>query len=203
MNAHPSTWDSLGGLFRYPDSTYGERLHRCRLALETCSPEAAASLLEVEKALAGSSQADWEELYTRTFDLNPSCALDIGWHLYGEQYERGRFLVRCRDLLHELGIEEQGELPDHLSSLLSALGRLPEELAAPFAARFLLPALLVMREVLRDKESDFAGLLGAAVILAEEKKGDLPVAQPQQRIDFDLVQIGTAGRQPAAGRPLR
>lgn len=203
MNAHPSTWDALGGLFRYPNSTYGKRLHQCRQALEACSPEAAASLLQVEQALAGSSWTDWEELYTRTFDLNPSCALEIGWHLYGEQYERGRFLVRCRDLLHELEIDEAGELPDHLSSLLSALGRLPEELAAPFAARFLLPALLVMREVLRDKKSDFAGLLNAAVVLAEEKKGDLPVAQPQQRIDFDLVQIGTAGRNAAAGRPPR
>ncbi len=203
MNAHPATWEALGGLFRYPDATYGNRLHHCRQALETCCPQAAACLLEVEEALAGRSQTDWEELYTRTFDLNPSCALDIGWHLYGEQYERGRFLVRCRDLLRELEIEEDGELPDHLSSLLSALGRLPEELAAPFAARFLLPALLVMREVLRDKGSDFAGLLGAAVILAEEKKGDLPVAQPQQRIDFDLVQIGTAGSKAAAGRPMR
>ncbi len=40
-----------------------------------------------------------EELYTRTFDLNPVCALEIGWHLFGEDYERGAFLVRMRDQL--------------------------------------------------------------------------------------------------------
>jgi nitrate reductase delta subunit len=203
MNAHPATWDALGGLFCYPDSTYAERLYQCRRAMETHSPEAATCLLKVEESLVGRSRMDMEELYTRTFDLNPTCTLDIGWHLYGEQYERGRFLVRCRDLLEELSIDEKGELPDHLSSLLSALGRLPEELAAPFAARFLLPALLVMRKALEKKESAFAGLLAAAVILAEEKKGDLPVAQPQQRLDIDLVQIGAGGKSPRAGRPMR
>ncbi len=205
MNALPGTWDELGRLLRYPDSSYGQRLRQCRLALELNAPLAAAGLLEAEEALAERSVSELEELYTRTFDLNPTCSLEIGWHLYGEQYERGRFLVQCRDLLDELDIDERGELPDHLSSLVSAQGRLSSDLAAPFAARFLLPALLVMRKSLRKKESDFAGLLDALVVLTEEKKGDLPVAQPRQRIDVDLVQIGTAGGAPRtapAGRPV-
>lgn len=202
MNIHPAVWEQLGSLFRYPDEGYGRRLQQCRKALETCDPRAAAGLLEAEEALAGKGTAALEELYTRTFDLNPTCALEAGWHLYGEAYERGRFMVRCRDLLAELGVEERGELPDHLSSLLPALGRLSEELAAPFSARFLLPALLEMRGALREKGSDFAGLLEAAVALAEEKKGELPVARPQQRIDRDLVQIGRAGVPTPAGRPV-
>ncbi len=202
MKTHPAIWDQLGNLFRYPDATYAERLHQCRQALETCCPEAAAGLLEAEEALAGKSVSELEELYTRTFDLNPTCSLEIGWHLYGEQYERGRFLVRCRDLLCELGIGEEGELPDHLSSLVSAQGHLSQDLAPSFSARFLLPALLVMREALRDKKSAFTGLMDATVVLCEDMKGDLPLAQPRQRIDADLVQIGTAGRAPRpAPRP--
>ncbi len=200
MSTHPAIWNELGKLLRYPDSGYLQRLHQCRQALEVSCCRAAAGLLEVEEALTERSVSELEELYTRTFDLNPTCSLEIGWHLYGEQYERGRFLVRCRDLLEELNIDEDGELPDHLSSLVAAQGRLSNELAAPFAARFLLPALLVMRQALRDKQSDFAGLLDTLVILTEEKKGDLPVAQPRQRIDADLVQIGTAGTAP---RPPR
>ena len=30
-----------------------------------------------------------EETFTRTFDVNPACALEVGWHLFGEEYARG------------------------------------------------------------------------------------------------------------------
>ena len=62
-----------------------------------------------------------EELYTRTFDINPVCSLEVGWHLFGEDYNRGAFLVRMRGLLREHGIEEGAELPDHLESVLRVL----------------------------------------------------------------------------------
>jgi nitrate reductase delta subunit len=54
---------------------------------------------------------DLEEFYTRTFDINPVSALEIGWHLYGEQYERGAFLVKMRELSRTLGVEESTSLP--------------------------------------------------------------------------------------------
>ena len=33
------------------------------------------------------SQEDMAELYTRSFDLNPECVLEIGWHIQPEQAE--------------------------------------------------------------------------------------------------------------------
>jgi nitrate reductase assembly molybdenum cofactor insertion protein NarJ len=59
-----------------------------------------------------------EELYTTTFDLNPVATLEVGWHLWGEQYERGRFLADLRALQASLGIDSGCELPDHLTVLL-------------------------------------------------------------------------------------
>ena len=114
---------------------------------ERSSKEAAKGLERLAAALSAKRVWEIEELYTRAFDLNPICALEVGWHLYGEQYERGRFLVRSRDLLASLDIDEAGELPDHLSSMLIALGRLEPEPAAAFAARFLVPALRRMADV--------------------------------------------------------
>ena len=35
-----------------------------------------------------------QELYTRTFDINPVCTLEIGWHIFGEDYARGALLVK-------------------------------------------------------------------------------------------------------------
>ena len=64
-----------------------------------------------------------EELYTTTFDLNPVATLDVGWHLWGEQYERGRFLAEMRGLQERLGIDAGYELPDHLTVLLPTIAR--------------------------------------------------------------------------------
>ncbi len=62
-----------------------------------------------------------EELYTTTFDLNPVATLEVGWHLWGEQYERGRFLADLRGLQAQLGIDARTELPDHLTVLLPTI----------------------------------------------------------------------------------
>lgn len=64
-----------------------------------------------------------EELYTMTFDLNPVATLEVGWHLWGEQYERGRFLADLRELQAHLGIDSGTELPDHLTVLLPTIER--------------------------------------------------------------------------------
>ena len=116
-----------------------------------------------------------QELYVQTFEFNPACTLEIGWHLFGENYERGEFLVRMREELRRHGIPETSELPDHLTHLLALIDRLDPELAAEFAARFLLPALakiqpaladspykLVIETIQRTLESDFPQASAAA-----------------------------------------
>lgn len=44
--------------------------------------------------------------------------LEVGWHLWGEQYERGRFLADLREKQARLGVGDDTELPDHLTVLL-------------------------------------------------------------------------------------
>lgn len=67
-----------------------------------------------------------EELYTRTFDLNPVATLEVGWHLWGEAYERGRFLADLRGLQELMGIDACNELPDHLTVILATLAHLDD-----------------------------------------------------------------------------
>ena len=201
MNTSPRLWERLGSLFNYPrDAGYGDRLRECRLELEALLPAAAAELEAVENALAPKEPWEIEELYTRAFDMNPVCALEIGWHLYGEQYERGRFLVRARELLAHLSIAEDGELPDHLSLMLIAMGRLDVKDKAPFAARFLVPALREMRSAIAGGSSPFAGLISAATMLAVVEAKDVPIARIQRRPD--LVQLGGRPKRAANARPM-
>jgi len=91
-----------------------------------------------------------QERYVQTFEFNPACTLEIGWHLFGENYERGEFLVRMRGELRRYGIAETTELPDHLAHLLLLAGRMDYQDAAELAGEFLLPALAKIQEALKD-----------------------------------------------------
>jgi len=142
--------DSFATILSYPKEEYLQHVERCRAELAesrlTEAPEALARFDKFRDAVRGCSIAELEELYTRTFDVNPVSSLDVGWHLHGETYERGKFLVAMRDLLRRCGVEESAELPDHLTHVLMAVGRMHEEEAEEFVGRRLLVALDTMLE---------------------------------------------------------
>jgi nitrate reductase molybdenum cofactor assembly chaperone len=122
-------------LFAYPDAEYRARAEAC--ARETdCEP-----LRQFAAQLGTLSMGEIQERFVQAFDLNPASTLEIGWHLFGEQYERGEFLVSVRKKLREAAIAETGELPDHLLHVLPLLARLPRDDGRAFADRFLLPAV--------------------------------------------------------------
>jgi nitrate reductase delta subunit len=96
---------------------------------------------EMARALRYPGDPAMQELYVQTFEFNPACTLEIGWHLFGENYERGEFLVRMRQELRRHGIPESTELPDHLTHLLPLIDRMEHAEAARLAGEYLLPAL--------------------------------------------------------------
>lgn len=91
------------------------------------SPQKKFLLSFVEK-IRPLSAGEWEELYTRTLDLNPPAAPYIGFQTWGESYQRGAFLSKMNRTLLEAGIDLQGELPDHLIPVLRYLGQVAEPL---------------------------------------------------------------------------
>jgi nitrate reductase delta subunit len=143
-------FDRLAELLAYPGPDLACNAEEVRDLLAATDPAAARCIESFLAHVETLSRAEREELYTRTFDLNPVCALEIGWHLYGEAYERGAFLVRMRELLRRAGLAEGIELPDHLTSALPAFGRMEAPEAAAFATEFLLPALDKMLAGLED-----------------------------------------------------
>jgi len=110
-----------------------------------------------------------QELYAATFDLDPACSLEVGWHLFGENYERGEFLVKMRGELRRLGVAESTELPDHLAHALAALGHMEPQEAADFATACLFPALDKMRAALKGKSNPFENVLLAAGFVLEHR----------------------------------
>ncbi len=127
---------------------------------------------ELADALRYPGDPGMQELYVQTFEFNPACTLEIGWHLFGENYERGEFLVRMREQLRRYGIAETSELPDHLTHLLVLVGRMERGEAAELAGQFLLPALAKIREALKD--NPYQSLLAVIVAKLETDFPDAP-----------------------------
>lgn len=128
--------DALATLLEYPGEGFDVR---AKAAFDVLAREA-PSLSTACAAVAAGGPA-LEEAFARTFDWSEERSLDLGWHLYGERYERGAFLVSMRSRLRIAGVEEGEELPDHLTVLLRALGRMSAAEAAAFCAAILAPAL--------------------------------------------------------------
>ena len=162
-------YDLLAGLLEYPGDDYRERLARCAQALAAAQPDAAAVLEEFARGIENLSTEQLQELFTRTFDLDPVCSLEVGWHLFGENYERGEFLVKMRQQLRRFGLRESVELPDHLTHVLAVLGRMEPEEADEFANACAYPALDKMRAGWQEKANSFAKVLESAARLMEAR----------------------------------
>lgn len=135
----------LASLFEYPDENY-------MAALRACGLSAGFEGLSLEKL---------QEAFIQAFDLNPDAALDIGWHLYGENYERGEFLLKMRSELRRFGLAESRELPDHMTHVLRVLFRMDEDERSRFAESYLQPALSKIAAALEKAGSPFVNLLRA------------------------------------------
>ena len=107
------------------------------------------------------SLGEWEELYTRTLDLNPTVAPYVGYQVWGDGYARGNFMAALNRAYRTAEIEVDGELPDHLGAILACLGAgapLLPELVENFQ-----PAIEKMLATLRkvEPENPYVALLEA------------------------------------------
>ena len=142
----------------------------------------AISYTELAAKLRYPEEATAQEHYVQTFEFNPACTLEIGWHLFGENYERGEFLVRMREQLRRYGIAESTELPDHLTYLLQLIPRMDREHAAELVGQSVLPALGKIRDAL--KQNPYASLIGA---IEARLQADFPDA-PQRPVHLPIFQ---------------
>lgn len=181
-------YGELGGLFAYPGDDYPVRVARCVAGMRSRQAEAAKLLEEFQAAIQDLGVEELEELYTRTFDLNPLCTLEIGWQLYGEDYQRGEFLVKMRQQLRAHGLRESGELPDHLTHALFLLSKLEPDEAGEFAGSYLLPALDKMRAAWREDRNAFACLVEATFKLLASRYSYIPAPVLAQAKELPVLQ---------------
>lgn len=115
----------LAESFRYPAPGRLEELER---GVPSFHNRARSQYTAFVKAVRKLPLSAWEELYTRTWDLNPVAAPYIGYQTWGENYQRGNFMAALNRALLEAGVETDGELPDHLIPVLRYLAVVIEPL---------------------------------------------------------------------------
>lgn len=153
-------YDQLAKLLEYP-------AERAIQQTPLASPETKALLETFHREVELLTLEQLQELYVQTFDLNPACSLEIGWHLFGENYERGEFLVKMRQEMRHYAVPESAELPDHLAHVLPVLGRMAPEEADEFGGKFLRPALEKMLATLAGKNNPYENVLAAVRAVLE------------------------------------
>lgn len=153
--------DALATLLAYPDREVVGRFAAAGAILDRLAPTARRQVAPFLAWTATAPGPELEERYARTFDWSPTCCLEVGWHLFGERYERGAFLADMRASLRAVGVSEGTELPDHLASCLRWLGRADVEAAATLARDAIAPALARMRKAMAEGDVPWGVVLDA------------------------------------------
>lgn len=166
----------FSALWEYPSPELRGRLPAYVAAVSAMLPEVATHLQRFRSTVDGLADADWEEMFVRTFDFNPDCALEVGWHLFGEDYKRGEMLAFLRGEMNRCGVPENGELPDHLGNLLRLLAS-GWDSDGRFTRRFLIPALTRLHKALTASNPAYAELTQALEGVIRVRSGS--VSRPE------------------------
>ncbi len=135
----------LAELFRYPETDANEKVKQCQNMLGAFYPEAAALLKNFSDYFLSIDQDKKEELFTKTFDVQPICYLDLGYVIFGEDYKRGSFLLHMKEEQQYIGRDCSPELPDHLYHVLYLITLHPDTaFVNELVAKVLVPAIKKM-----------------------------------------------------------
>ncbi len=154
--------DYLALALEYPVRNTAESCAKARQAMPRDFSDMHRALTDLEQWLNGAAHGRPEEWYSRLFDLNPDCTLNIGYHLFGEQYERGAFLAGLVGEHRKVGLEIPDDLPDYLPLILRLLARVQVlEDAQTLVSHALLPALSRMQADLAKSDAPWVPILRA------------------------------------------
>lgn len=149
-------------ILEYPDERWHERIDLLAAALsKKTSP--ANDLAEFRSKVDLMELIELQELYTQSFDLNPNCAMEIGYHIFGEDYKRGLFLANLRETQDRFQLGQEQQLPDYLPVLLRTLTHFEnDEIRGSLVADCMIPGLRKILSALK-AENPYAHLLNAVL----------------------------------------
>lgn len=129
-------------LLRYPSKGYALKAQECFAMLQNSYPDAAEEIKPFVDYMYLHSEDEREELYTKTFDVQPICYLDLGYVLFGEDYKRGAFLLHMQEEQLKANNDCGTDLSDNISNILTLYTKTNNQaLLDELAVKILIPGL--------------------------------------------------------------
>jgi len=172
MSHLPKVLNALSKLLSYPDESALQTAELLYVVLHSEHAEAAREASEFGVFAEHRALSELEEAFTGTFDVNPACALEVGWHLFGEEYARGMFLVRMREEMRKYKLPESNELPDHISHVLAIVVSMPADDATRFVRACVQPAVEKMKRALDGKETPYRHVIACLTLVLRHVWGE-------------------------------
>ena len=120
-------YELLADLFLYPSEELRAKIFEIKKYLDENFLIVSDSLREFSEFVKMTSLKEWEEIYTRTFDVQALTTLDLGYVVFGDDYKRGELLVNLGNE-HKAASNECGtELADHLPNILRLINKTTDE----------------------------------------------------------------------------
>ncbi len=143
----------IADLLDYPGPELIAQALACANLLAKDHPEAADLMQDFAAAVDSTPLGRMEEIYTGTFDVNPTCYIFAGYMLFGESFNRGKFLVRLQEEYQKRGFSMENELADHLAVMFRFFSLLdPDEiLAQELVEDCFIPVLTTMHDSFANK----------------------------------------------------
>jgi nitrate reductase delta subunit len=179
----------LASLLEYPAPGFD--------GLLAAAEPAASGFVRQMRALSAEER---EELFSATFDINPSCVPYAGIHLFGEEnFKRGEFMAALFARYEETGFVPNGDLPDHLANLLRFAAGADDAERRELAEFCLLGPLQKMTASLDGANPYRALLESVRAALEDALPGILPAASPlEQMRSTPCASTGCASCAPPA-----
>ncbi len=147
--------------------------------------QAAATLELFQCSVEELTSGRMEEIYTRTFDMQPVSYPYVGYHLFGESYKRGAFMAQLNEGYRIYGFSPGNELPDHVAVILRFLASSKEARTDDFGRVLrdegLAPTLEKMaRELNAQADNPYAALISALLLALAEISDKLPTKNTEK-----------------------
>jgi len=157
-------------ILEYPTHSLYECFEECISILLSMKSGAAKPMRDFQIHLARVPLAQMQEVYTRTFDLQPACYPYLGHHLFGEDYRRGSFMAGLMKHYRSYDFSPGKELPDHIAIILRFLAQCSgSQENDELILECLIPALERMLSGLKNGGNPYGEVLGALLITLQTR----------------------------------
>jgi nitrate reductase assembly molybdenum cofactor insertion protein NarJ len=159
----------IADLFRYPTVESIDQVQQVSEILRQRDVLFTAKFLPFEEFYAEKTITELEEYYIRTFDVQATCHLDIGYIIFGDDSKRGRFLYHVKEEQEKIDNDCGTDLADFLPNILTLLSKTTDEvLVEELSVSIMLPALKQIEKKLEKDNNIYKIPVQILISLLEE-----------------------------------